>query len=125
MPKPNDPEVAAETRAANTLARLAGFEELGSDRDTWMEKIMDRFLLETDKQLKLVEKTKAHTVPEQAQHAGTLASLERTLERLAQFETRRASRERKVAMSNDELRAAIKRELDQLAASRSEGEVAP
>jgi len=124
MPQPNDPQVAAEIRAANTNARLAEFEQLGGDRDRWMEKIMDRFLLETDKQLKLVEKTKAMTVPEQAQHARTLASLERTLERISQFETQRASRERKVAMSDDELRAAIKRELDQLPAARKEGEVA-
>ena len=124
MPKPNDPEVAAEFRATNQNARLAEFDELGADRDRWMEKIMDRFLLETNKQLKLVEKTKAFTVPEQAQHARTLASLERTLERLAQFETQRASRERKVAMSDDELRAAIKRELDQLAGPRNQDEVA-
>lgn len=124
MPHPNDPVAAADTRAANLNARLAELEEIGGDRDGWMEKIMARFLLETDKQLKLVEKTKAFTVPEQAQHARTLASLERTLERLAQFETQRATRERKVAMSDDELRAAIKRELDQLAGSGNAGEMA-
>ena len=124
MPIANDPQVAAEIRATKLNTRLAGFEELGCDRDGWMEKIMDRFLLETDKQLKLVEKTKAFTVPEQAQHARTLASLERTLEQLARFETQRAARERKVARTDDELRAAIMRELGQFTGPGNEGEVA-
>jgi len=124
MPIPNDPVVAAETRAAKEIAQKAEQTSLCDRPDEWMDEMIQRLFLETSKQLKSLENTKACDVREQDQHARTLASLERTLERLSRMQSQRGSRESKVAMTDDELRAAIKRELDQLTAPRSKGEVA-
>ena len=85
MPTTNDPEVAASNRTAKEIARDAALAHLRDCPDEWMETMIRRFFLETDKQLKLIEETRARTVPEQAQHARTLASLERTLERLSRM----------------------------------------
>lgn len=124
MPQTNDPEVARDNRAAKERARDALLAHLRETPDRWMDEIMERFLLETDKQLKLIEETKARDVSEQASHARTLASLERTLERLARLETQRATRERKVVKTDDEARAAFERRLDKLLAGPDAEEVA-
>jgi len=117
MPMTNDLEVARANRAARQAAQDAARAALRDRPDEWMDEMIERFFLETGKQLKSVEETKAYTVDDQAQHARTLASLERTLERLSRMQTARASRERKVAMSDDEARAAFERRLDQRAGS--------
>jgi len=124
MPHTNDLTVARDNRAAKERVRDALLARLRESPDQWMDEIMERFLLETDKQLKLIEETKAREVTEQASHARTLASLERTLERLARLETQRAARERKVVKTDDEARAALERRLDKLLAGPGAEEVA-
>ena len=57
-------------------------------------------------------------------NARTLASLERSLERLTQLEQRRlAVQSTKVSPSNENQRAALERELHQLVAAERSGEV--
>lgn len=116
MPQTNDPEVARDNRTAKERARDAELARLRDHPDEWMDEMIQRFFLETGKQLKLIEETKAREASEQERHARTLASLERTLERLQRLESARASRERKVAMSYEEARAEVERRLDKLLA---------
>ena len=100
----NDPEVAARARAWRDDARRAAEAALADTPEEWMDAMIKRFLLETSKQLEAVEQTKAHTVPEQAQHARTLATLGRNFAGFAHMHAQRLTREQKVAMSDDELR---------------------
>lgn len=116
MPLTNDPEAGREFRAAKDRARENELARLRDNPGEWMDEMIRRLFLETDKQLKLIEETKARDVSEQERHARTLASLERTLERLARIESERASSERKVTMTYEEARAAFERRLDKLLA---------
>ena len=124
MPLTNDPEAAQARRAAQAAEREHAQAYLRGHPDEWMDDMIRRLLLETGKQLSFVENTKALDVRDQAQHARTLASLERTLERLSRMQSERASRERKVAMTDDEARTALERRLDKLLAGGAAPEVA-
>lgn len=103
MPLCNDSAVAARQRAWREEARRAAEAMLADTPEEWMDAMIQRFLLETSKQLEALEQTKAPTIPEQAQHARTLAMLGRNFAGFAQLHTRRLTREQKVAMSHDEL----------------------
>ena len=111
MPLTNDPEVAARNRAWRDNARRAAEAALADTPEEWMDAMIKRFLLETSKQLETIEHTKAHTVPEQAQHARTLAQLGRNFAGFAHMHAQRLTREQKVAMSDDELRENLHRRL--------------
>jgi len=111
MPKPNDPAVAASNRAWRESARRAAEAMLADTPEEWMDAMIRRFLLETSKQLEALEQTKAHTVPDQAQQARTLATLGRNFAGFAHMHAQRLTREQKVAMSDDELRENLHRRL--------------
>jgi len=104
MPKPNDPAVAASNRAWRQSARRAAEAMLADTPEEWMDAMIKRFLLETSKQLAALEQTKAHTVPDQAQQARTLATLGRNFAGFAHMHAQRLTREQKMAMSDDEMR---------------------
>lgn len=91
--------------------------------ETWLDDMVKRLFVELKRQLSQVEKSKsipgAKAASERAADARTLASLERTLERLAKLEQQRAlMRETKVAAKHDEARLALERRLDQLLAAQ-------
>lgn len=111
MPTPNDPAVAARNRAWRESAHRAAEAMLAGAPEEWMDAMIKRFLLETSKQLEAVEQTKAQTVPEQSQHARTLATLGRNFAGFAHMHAQRLTREQKVAMSDDELRENLHRRL--------------
>ncbi len=97
--------------------------------ETWKDDIVKRLLLQLKRQLCQLENTKPTTEIDQANiratNVKTLASIERTLERLLQMEQQRAlARETKVAAKNDDARAALERRLDQLLAA-AEAQVPP
>jgi len=104
MPLTNDPAVAASNRAWRQSARRAAEAMLADTPEEWMDAMIKRFLLETSKQLEALEQTKAHTVPDQAQQARTLATLGRNFAGFAHMHAQRLTREQKVAMSDDEMR---------------------
>lgn len=111
MPLTNDPEVAARARAWRDQARRAAEKALADTPEEWMDAMIKRFLLETSKQLAAIEQTKAHTVPDQAQHARTLATLGRNFVGFSHIYAQRLTREQKVAMSDDQLRDNVHRRL--------------
>ncbi len=86
----------------------------------WLDEMVKKLIHELERQLAAVGKSKPRTTAERAADARTLASLERTLERLSRLETQRAAvREKKVANHDGGARAALERRLDQrLAATR-------
>ena len=121
---------AASLFAPRALARRAAEAMLADTPEEWMDAMIQRFLLETSKQLETLEQTKAPTIPDQAQHARTLATLGRNFAGFSHMHAQRLTREQKVAMSNDELRETFKRDLDKLAAAEKPrdipaGDVAP
>ena len=90
--------------------------------DAWKDDIVKRLLLQLKRQLCQLENTKP--TPEigqaniRAANVKTLASIERTLDRLLQMEQQRAlARETKVAAKNDNALAELERRIDQLAAA--------
>src|SRR5580692_6040013 len=82
----------------------------------WMDIMVKRLFKELNRQLAQVESLK----PEQAraadrvQNARVLASLERTLERLARLEKDREGRRERKGLKNDDARKALERRLDKL-----------
>ncbi len=122
MPLCNDSAVAARQRAWREEARRAAEAMLADTPEEWMDAMIQRFLLETSKQLEALEQTKAPTIPEQAQHARTLTTLGRNFVGFAHMHAQRLTREQKVAMSDDELREAFQRRLVQLADAGSPGD---
>ncbi len=108
----------ASPASAEPLWRDKRHFELTPDDITpeWMDLMTKRLLRELDRQLHRIEDNKPpETAAERAADARTLASLERTLERLTRLETERASmRERKVAKSDDDARAELERRLGRL-----------
>jgi hypothetical protein len=83
----------------------------------WMDIMVKRLFRELNRQLGQVESLK----PEQAraadrvQNARVLASLERTLERLARLEKDREGRRERKGLKNDDARKALECRLDKLA----------
>ncbi|MDE2134254.1 MAG: hypothetical protein KGM97_08945 [Alphaproteobacteria bacterium] len=90
--------------------------------EEWKDEIVNRLLRELKRQLCQLEN--ALPTPEidqakiRAANVATLASIERTLERLLQLEQQRAqARETKVAAKNDDALAALERRIDRIAAA--------
>jgi hypothetical protein len=91
--------------------------------EAWLDDMVKRLFAELKRQLSQVENAgpaaETEQAPLRAANARTLASLERTLERLAKLEQQRAlMRETKVAAKHDGARLALERRLDQLLAAR-------
>lgn len=108
------------TGGALTLEQLEALGIRPKDIDeAWMDETMKRLFHEIRKELSQLETAMkrddtADEANRRSANARTLASLERTLERLAQLEQRRVfNREMKVVGSDDEARAALVRRLDQ------------
>jgi len=93
--------------------------------ENWKDDIVQRLLRELKRQLAQLENTKPTPEIDQANiraaNVKTLASIERTLDRLLLLEEQRVlNRETKVAAKNDDARMALERRLDQrLAAMRA------
>ena len=93
--------------------------------ENWKDDIVQRLLRELKRQLSQLENTKPTPEIDQANiraaNVKTLASIERTLDRLLLLEEQRVlNRETKVAAKNDDARMALERRLDQrLAAMRA------
>lgn len=111
-----------------TLAALKAQGIVPDDIDeTWLNEMVKRLFSELNRQLSHIERNppNAETVGanERAANARTLASLERTLERLAKLEQQRCDkREKKVASKNGDARRELERKIDRLvAASRTSG----
>jgi hypothetical protein len=91
----------------------------------WMDVMVKRLFRELNRQLVQVESLK----PEQAcaadrvQNARVLASLERTLERLARLEKDREARREKKGLKHDDTRKALERKLDKLVGRGREGKI--
>ena len=90
--------------------------------EKWKDDIVRRLLLQLKRQLCQLENTKPTTEIDQANirivNVRSIASMERTLNRLIQQDEQRAlKRETKVAAKNDDARAALERRLDQLLAA--------
>lgn len=84
----------------------------------WLDEMVDRLKQEVARQLNAVSKAEPRSAAERAADARTLASLERTLDKLAKLETvRAAAREKKVKAGD--VRATLECRLDKrLAAAR-------
>ncbi|HEY0282975.1 MAG TPA: hypothetical protein VGC27_10180 [Rhizomicrobium sp.] len=90
--------------------------------ETWKDDIVNRLLLQLKRQLCQLENTKPTTEIDQANiratNVKTLASIERTLDRLLQMEQQRAlARETKVAAKNDGALAKLERRINLLIAA--------
>jgi hypothetical protein len=84
--------------------------------ENWLDMMVKRLFLELQRQLSQVENAKPAPETEQASlraaNARTLASLERTMERLAKLEQQRACmRETRMAARNDSARAELERRI--------------
>jgi len=92
--------------------------------EIWMDEMVKRLFHEIRKQLSQLETAMANgdtseQASRRAANARSLASLEKTLERLARLEEQRASsREMKVINNHEEARLALERRLDQCLAAR-------
>lgn len=91
----------------------------------WMDIMVKRLFRELNRQLVQVESLK----PEQAraadrvQNARVLASLERTLERLARLEKDREGRRERKGLKNDDARKALECRLDKLVGPERAAEI--
>jgi hypothetical protein len=114
------PKIPTQTAGALTLADIRARGVSPRDiNELWLDRMVKRLFLELQRQLSQVETAKPAPEIEQAglraANARTLASLERTLERLTKMEQQRAlMRETKVAAAHDGARARLERRLDQL-----------
>ena len=78
----------------------------------WLDEMVDRLKQELERQLNAMSGAAPQTPAERAADARTLASLERTLEKLAKLEAGRTmAREKKVKAGD--VHAALERRLDQ------------
>jgi hypothetical protein len=102
--------------------RAAGVTPDDIDSD-WLDEMVKRLFHELRRQLAQVEAAKPDSdehkdAARRAANVRALSGIERTLERLARMEQQRAAaRETKIAAKNDEARAALERQLDQLLAA--------
>ena len=82
----------------------------------WLDTMVNRLSKELERQMTLVSTVKegdVSTPQTRAADARTLASLERTLERLSRLERERAAVREKKAPHDTDARAALERRLDQ------------
>lgn len=112
------PRSAAVATLAQMRARGIAPEDVNAD---WLDDMTKRLFAELKRQLAQVENAPiAPGAAERAANARTLASLERTLERLAKLEQQRVlQRETKVAAKHDQALAALERRIDRLVAAGS------
>jgi hypothetical protein len=112
---------------AQVVAALEEMWEITSNdiNTEWMDIMVKRLFKELNRQLAQVESLK----PEQAraadrvQNARVLASLERTLERLARLEKDREGRRERKGLKNDDARKALERRLDKLVGTERAPEI--
>jgi hypothetical protein len=110
MPIASDPVVAAENAARRAQEKLTP-EDINSD---WLDDMVKRLFNELDRQMKQVEDSRTGQADAlgRAANARTLASLERTLERLSRTERERAAQRTSKALTKDgNRRAEIERKI--------------
>ena len=120
MPILSDPVVAAENAARRANEKLNP-EDINSD---WLDDRLKRLFNELDRQMKQVEESRTGSTDAQgrAANARTLASLERTLERLSRTERERAAQRTSKALTKDgNRRAEIERKISRIIGIEFEG----
>ena len=113
MPISSDPAVAAENAARRAQEKLNP-DDINSD---WLDDMVKRLFNELDRQMKQVEDSRTGQTDAQgrAANARTLASLERTLERISRTERERAAQRTSKAMKKDgTARAEIERKISRI-----------
>ncbi len=110
-----DPQIAA-ANAARRQQEEFEHDEIDSD---WLDAMVKRLFNELDRQMKQVEDSRTGQTDSggRAANARTLASLERTLERLARTERERtAARNSKALRKDGNVRAEIERKITRITA---------
>jgi hypothetical protein len=113
MPIASDPVIAAENAARRAQEKLNP-EDINSD---WLDDMVKRLFNELDRQMKQVEESRTGQTDAtgRAANARTLASLERTLERLSRTERERAVQRTSKALTKDgNRRAEIERKISRI-----------
>ena len=121
MPILSDPAVAAQNAARRAQEKLTP-EDINSD---WLDDMVKRLFNELDRQMKQVEdsRTASTDATGRAANARTLASLERTLERLSRTERERAAQRTSKALTKDgNRRAEIERKISRIIGIEFEGQ---
>ena len=111
MPLTPDPQSADESAAFEGQETQLKPEDIDSD---WLDHMVRRLFNELDRQMKQVEDSRTGSTDAQgrAANARTLASLERTMERLTRTERERQAQRTSKAMSkNGNRRAEIERKI--------------
>lgn len=113
MPEANDPMAGRMRKLGGALIALGRLWFLRQYPDEWMDVMTQRFLLETERQLRAAEKTKAKAddIDRQAKSVRTLAQLGRTFTQFATLHGERLTRAQKDMMSDAEILAQLERKL--------------
>ena len=109
MPNTPDPTIAVQ----NAVVPLQP-EDVDSD---WLDQMVKRLFNELDRQMKQVEESRTGSTDAtgRAANARTLASLERTLERISRAERERAAMRNSKALKKDgNIRAEIERKISRI-----------
>jgi hypothetical protein len=114
MPMTADPVLGRARRTEKDIAKQETEEWLRLHLPDWLDNMVRRLFLEIENQLKHVEKSDApQNAGDEERHARTLASLERTLERLTQLEKQRSVVRQAQKMKGTDVKAELQRRVAQ------------